>query len=125
MKKPSKFQVFSFVSVVAVCGTLYGVSKLIRHTVPVKLSMTCSSEKTQESSHIGVETWFDCQAKELHVTNNSGEDRWIFDKNGSGFRFGNEGKLILTSKKTDLASVIITNYDPCNNVELIRRLQKI
>jgi hypothetical protein len=67
----------------------------------------------------------DCEAKELQVTNNSGEDRWIFDKNGSGFRFGDEGKLILTSKKTDLTSVTITNYDPCSNVELIRRLQKI
>jgi hypothetical protein len=124
VKKPSKFQVLSFVSVVAVCGTLYGVSKLIRHTVPVNLSMTCTGN-AQESSQIGVETWFDCEVKELHVTNNSGEDRWIFDKNGSGFRFGDEGKLILTSKDTDLASVIITNYDPCSNVELIRRLQKI
>jgi hypothetical protein len=124
VKKPSKFQVLSFVSVVAVCGTLYGVSKLIRHTVPVNLSMTCTGN-AQESSQIGVETWFDCEVKELHVTNNSGEDRWIFDKNGSGFRFGDEGKLILTSKDTDLASVTITNYDPCHNVELIRRLQKI
>jgi hypothetical protein len=101
MKKPSKLQVFSFVSVVAMCGTLYGVSKLIRHTVPLNLSMTCTGN-VQESSEIGVDTWFDCEIRELHVANNSGEDRWIFDKNGSGFRFGDEGKLILTSKDTDL-----------------------
>jgi hypothetical protein len=53
VKKPSKFQALSFVSVAVVCGTLYGVSKLMRHTVPLNLSMTCA-ENVQESSQIGV-----------------------------------------------------------------------
>jgi hypothetical protein len=117
MKKLSYLQIFSLLSVVGlvVTGANY-VSASLKYNEPVAVFVDgCGVGLTSviQQEVMGVESEFICADKVLKVSNRSSQNRWVFDKNGIGYFLKGGASDAVMPKETDIASLVVTNYDPC------------
>lgn len=115
MKKLSYLQIFGLLGVVGLVVTGANYVSSLKHKESISLSTELCDGKLISVGYVVMEvnSVFTCSKKELKVSNKSSHNRWVFDKNGIGYFLKGGASDAVMPKDVDIASLVVTNYDPC------------